>query len=70
MDKYLIFSNISINPSTQDGPIKVTTSDGKDLSEYFHITSFNGLEASPDKITILTLSIYAAIGTETDENKG
>lgn len=66
--KHLILSNIAIDSSKQNNPIKVMTSDGQDLSEYFHIVNFNKLDAAIDRITIIGLDMYAAIGTEPNEN--
>lgn len=69
LSKHLIFSNINIDSSKQTSLIRVMTSDGQDLSEYFHIVSFNGLEASIDKITVIGLSLYAAIGVSSNEDQ-
>jgi len=60
MKKHLVFGTIPLDP-TESG-IKVFTSDGKDLSEYFHIVSIDGLKAGVDSLTAVTLTVYASVG--------
>jgi hypothetical protein len=61
-DKHLVIGNIPVDPGQLSGPLSVFTSDGQELTDYFHIVSIDKVSASVDKLTTITLTIYGSIG--------
>ena len=62
MEDHLIFEYIPLDPSKLTGQLQVRTTDGLDLSKYFHVISINNIQAGYDKLTEVTLTIYASVG--------
>jgi hypothetical protein len=57
--KHLIF-HIPVDAATRG--IKVYTSDGQDLSNYFRIVSIDSADTKADKFSTITITLEASLG--------